>query len=144
VSLAGLVTPEAGSVAAASIAGLTASTHSAFSTASSSITFIPHLFFSPPPSQVPMKTIASNAGVEGAVIIGKVEEQADPSMGYNAATDEYTDMVKAGIIDPLKVVRTALVDAASVSSLITTSECVIVEAPEEKKAAPAMPDMGMY
>jgi hypothetical protein len=59
-------------------------------------------------------------------------------------TDEYCDMVKAGIIDPLKVVRTALVDAASVSSLITTSECVIVEAPEDKKSAPAMPDMGMY
>ncbi|WIA33427.1 hypothetical protein OEZ86_006559 [Tetradesmus obliquus] len=94
--------------------------------------------------KVPMKTIASNAGVEGAVIIGKVDEQADPNMGYDAATDQYTDMVKAGIIDPLKVVRTALVDAASVSSLITTSECVIVEAPEEKKAAPAMPDMGMY
>jgi chaperonin GroEL len=53
-------------------------------------------------------------------------------------------MVKAGIIDPLKVVRTALVDAASVSSLITTSECVIVEAQEDKKGAPAMPDMGMY
>lgn len=53
-------------------------------------------------------------------------------------------MVKAGIIDPLKVVRTALVDAASVSSLITTSECVIVEAVEDKKSAPAMPDMGMY
>eukprot|EP00878_Enallax_costatus_P000423 GHUV01000513.1.p1 GENE.GHUV01000513.1~~GHUV01000513.1.p1 ORF type:complete len:569 (+),score=200.80 GHUV01000513.1:158-1864(+) len=94
--------------------------------------------------KVPMKTIASNAGVEGAVIIGKVEEQADPNVGYDAAADEFTDMVKAGIIDPLKVVRTALVDAASVSSLITTSECVIVEAPEEKKGAPAMPDMGMY
>jgi chaperonin GroEL len=91
-----------------------------------------------------MKTIASNAGVEGAVIIGKVEEHDDPSLGYDAATDEFTDMVKAGIIDPLKVVRTALVDAASVSSLITTSECVIVEAPEEKKAGPPMPDMGMY
>lgn len=91
-----------------------------------------------------MRTIASNAGVEGAVIIGKVEEEADPNVGYDAATDQFTDMVKAGIIDPLKVVRTALVDAASVSSLITTSECVIVEAPEDKKAAPAMPDMGMY
>jgi chaperonin GroEL len=94
--------------------------------------------------KVPMKTIASNAGVEGAVIIGKAEEQTDPNVGYDAATDEFTDMVKAGIIDPLKVVRTALVDAASVSSLITTSECVIVEAPEEKKGAPPMPDMGMY
>eukprot|EP00879_Flechtneria_rotunda_P029549 GHRR01031967.1.p1 GENE.GHRR01031967.1~~GHRR01031967.1.p1 ORF type:complete len:494 (+),score=182.59 GHRR01031967.1:104-1483(+) len=94
--------------------------------------------------KVPMKTIASNAGVEGAVIIGKVEEQQEPNIGYNAASDEFTDMVESGIIDPLKVVRTALVDAASVSSLITTSECMIVEAPEDKKAAPAMPDMGMY
>jgi len=94
--------------------------------------------------KVPMKTIANNAGVEGAVIIGKVEEHEDPNIGYDAASDQFTDMVKAGIIDPLKVVRTALVDAASVSSLITTSECVIVEAPEDKKAAPPMPDMGMY
>jgi chaperonin GroEL len=95
--------------------------------------------------KVPMKTIASNAGVEGAVIVGKVEELTDPNMGYDAAAGAFTDMVKAGIIDPLKVVRTALVDAASVSSLITTSEAVVVEAPDEKKAgAPPMPDMGMY
>ncbi|KAG2483580.1 hypothetical protein HYH03_017587 [Edaphochlamys debaryana] len=94
--------------------------------------------------RVPMKTIASNAGVEGAVIVGKVLEMAEPSMGYNAASGEFVDMVKGGIIDPLKVVRTALVDAASVSSLITTSEAVIVEAPEEKKPAagyPPAPDM---
>eukprot|EP00195_Chlamydomonas_chlamydogama_P015198 CAMPEP_0202889864 /NCGR_PEP_ID=MMETSP1392-20130828/417_1 /ASSEMBLY_ACC=CAM_ASM_000868 /TAXON_ID=225041 /ORGANISM="Chlamydomonas chlamydogama, Strain SAG 11-48b" /LENGTH=570 /DNA_ID=CAMNT_0049573293 /DNA_START=61 /DNA_END=1773 /DNA_ORIENTATION=+ len=93
--------------------------------------------------RVPMKTIASNAGVEGAVIVGKVLEMSDPNMGYNAAAGEFTDMVKSGIIDPLKVVRTALVDAASVSSLITTSECVIVEAPEEKKPSgmPPAPDM---
>jgi hypothetical protein len=67
-----------------------------------------------------------------------------PQAGYDAAADAFTDMVKAGIIDPLKVVRTALVDAASVSSLITTSECVIVEAPEDKKPAMPSPDMGMY
>ncbi|KAG2436092.1 hypothetical protein HYH02_011603 [Chlamydomonas schloesseri] len=94
--------------------------------------------------RVPMKTIASNAGVEGAVIVGKVLEMAEPQMGYNAATGEFVDMIKGGIIDPLKVVRTALVDAASVSSLITTSECVVVEAPEEKKPAagyPPAPDM---
>ncbi|GIL83082.1 hypothetical protein Vretimale_11474 [Volvox reticuliferus] len=94
--------------------------------------------------RVPMKTIASNAGVEGAVVVGKVLELEDPSMGYNAATGQYQDMVKGGIIDPLKVVRTALVDAASVSSLITTSECVVVEAPEDKKPAagyPPAPDM---
>ncbi|KAI8474825.1 MAG: chaperonin Cpn60/TCP-1 family [Monoraphidium minutum] len=94
--------------------------------------------------KVPMKTIASNAGVEGAVIVGKVEEMPDFNAGYDAATDQFTDMVKAGIIDPLKVVRTALVDAASVSSLITTSECVIVDSPEDKKTAMPSPDMGMY
>ncbi|GBF97363.1 hypothetical protein Rsub_11010 [Raphidocelis subcapitata] len=94
--------------------------------------------------KVPMKTIASNAGVEGAVIVGKVEEMADFNAGYDAAADQFVDMTKAGIIDPLKVVRTALVDAASVSSLITTSECVIVEAAEDKKAAMPSPDMGMY
>jgi len=71
-------------------------------------------------------------------------------MGYNAATGEFVDMIQAGILDPLKVVRTALVDAASVSSLITTSECVIVEAAEEKRGAAAGPpggyggDGGMY
>lgn len=94
--------------------------------------------------KVPMKTIASNAGVEGAVIVGKVWEMADNQYGYNAASGEFVDMVKVGIIDPLKVVRTALVDAASVSSLITTSECVVVEAPEEKKGGPAMPPADMY
>jgi chaperonin GroEL len=94
--------------------------------------------------KVPMKTIASNAGVEGAVIVGKVEEMPDFSAGYDAAGDVFTDMVKAGIIDPLKVVRTALVDAASVSSLITTSEAVVVDAPDDKKPAMPAPDMGMY
>ncbi|KAJ9511320.1 hypothetical protein QJQ45_029754 [Haematococcus lacustris] len=96
--------------------------------------------------RVPMRTIANNAGVEGAVIVGKVLEMEDPAMGYDAASGQFCDMIKAGIIDPLKVVRTALVDAASVSSLITTSEAVIVEAPEEKKAGgpggyPQPPDM---
>ncbi|KXZ54556.1 hypothetical protein GPECTOR_4g621 [Gonium pectorale] len=119
--------------------------------------------------RVPMKTIASNAGVEGAVIVGKVVEMADPAFGYNAAVGEYMDMVKGASstrsrlpsrerlpTNPLtarppppappstQVVRTALLDAASVSSLITTSEAVIVEAPEDKKPAagyPPAPDM---
>ena len=76
--------------------------------------------------------------------MGKVIEHTDPNMGYDAATGTFTDMVKAGIIDPLKVVRTALVDAASVSSLITTSECVIVEAQEDKKPMPNMAAPDMY
>ncbi|ONK79578.1 uncharacterized protein A4U43_C01F7800 [Asparagus officinalis] len=77
--------------------------------------------------KTPVHTIASNAGVEGAVIVGKLLEQDNPDLGYDAAKGEYVDMVKAGIIDPLKVIRTALVDAASVSSLMTTTEAVVVD-----------------
>ncbi|KAL6208902.1 hypothetical protein ACLB2K_019845 [Fragaria x ananassa] len=86
--------------------------------------------------QMPVYTIASNAGVEGAVVVGKLLEQENPDLGYDAAKGEYVDMIKAGIIDPLKVIRTALVDAASVSSLMTTTEAVVVSLPE--KEAPAV------
>ncbi|KQK23701.1 chaperonin CPN60-1, mitochondrial [Brachypodium distachyon] len=88
--------------------------------------------------KTPVHTIASNAGVEGAVIVGKLLEQDNTDLGYDAAKGEYVDMIKAGIIDPLKVIRTALVDAASVSSLMTTTEAIIVETPTEEKSAPAM------
>lgn len=83
----------------------------------------------------PVHIIASNAGVEGAVVVGKLLEQDNPDLGYDAAKGEYVDLVKAGIIDPLKVIRTALVDAASVSSLMTTTEAVIVELPKDEKEA---------
>ncbi|KAJ1435753.1 TCP-1-like chaperonin intermediate domain superfamily [Sesbania bispinosa] len=86
--------------------------------------------------KTPVHTIASNAGVEGAVVVGKLLEQNNPDLGYDAAKGEYVDMVKAGIIDPLKVIRTALVDAASVSSLMTTTEAVVSELPKED--VPAM------
>uniref|UniRef100_A0A0E0CV40 Uncharacterized protein n=1 Tax=Oryza meridionalis TaxID=40149 RepID=A0A0E0CV40_9ORYZ len=92
--------------------------------------------------KTPVHTIASNAGVEGSVIIGKLLEQDNTDLGYDAAKGEYVDMVKSGIIDPLKVIRTALVDAASVSSLMTTTESIIVEIPKEEEAAPAMGGMG--
>ncbi|OIS96488.1 PREDICTED: chaperonin CPN60-2, mitochondrial-like [Nicotiana attenuata] len=88
--------------------------------------------------KTPVHTIASNAGVEGAVVVGKLLEQDDTDLGYDAAKGEYVDMVKAGIIDPLKVIRTALVDAASVSSLLTTTEAVVVELPKDEKETPAM------
>ncbi|XP_073002345.1 chaperonin CPN60-2, mitochondrial [Typha latifolia] len=88
--------------------------------------------------KTPVHTIAANAGVEGAVVVGKLLEQDNPDLGYDAAKGEYVDMVKAGIIDPLKVIRTALVDAASVSSLMTTTEAVVVELPKEEKDTPAM------
>lgn len=77
--------------------------------------------------KMPAYTIAQNAGVEGAVVVGKLLEQTNMSIGYDAAKAEYVDMVKAGIIDPVKVIRTSLVDAASVASLMTTTESVVAD-----------------
>lgn len=88
--------------------------------------------------RAPVHTIAANAGVEGAVVVGKLLEQDNPDLGYDAAKGQYVDMVKEGIIDPLKVIRTALTDAASVSSLLTTTEAVIVELPKDEKEGPPM------
>jgi chaperonin GroEL len=90
--------------------------------------------------QEPVRTIANNAGAEGSVVVGKILENASLTFGYNAATGEYGDLVQLGVIDPVKVVRTALQDAASVASLLITTEALIVEAP--KDAAPAMPGGG--
>lgn len=81
--------------------------------------------------QAPIRQIAENAGVDGAVVAGKLLEATDYNYGYNAATGEYTDMIKAGIIDPTKVVRTALQDAASVASLLITTEAMVTEIPEK-------------
>ncbi|MED6221746.1 hypothetical protein PIB30_057716 [Stylosanthes scabra] len=92
--------------------------------------------------KTPVHTIASNAGVEGAVVVGKLLEQNNPDLGYDAAKGEYVDMVKAGIIDPLKVIRTALVDAASVSSLMTTTEAVVSELPKDDEAPSMAGGMG--
>lgn len=96
--------------------------------------------------KVPMRTIANNAGVEGSVIVEKVLSFEDKGMGYNAATDEFCDMVKAGVIDPLKVVRTALVDAAGVASLMLTTECMITDLPQKDGAGvpPMPPGMGGF
>ncbi|KAI9073691.1 hypothetical protein K1719_044355 [Acacia pycnantha] len=88
--------------------------------------------------KTPVHTIASNAGVEGAVIVGKLLEQDNPDLGYDAAKGEYVDMVKAGIIDPLKVIRNALVDAARVSSLMTTTEAVVSKLPKDEKEVSPM------
>jgi chaperonin GroEL len=89
----------------------------------------------------PLRMIAQNAGVEGSIVLAKVKE-AKGNTGYNAATDEYEDLVKAGVIDPTKVTRTALQNAASISGLLLTTECVVVERKEEKPAAPAGPPGG--
>jgi len=89
----------------------------------------------------PIRMIAQNAGVEGSIIVAKVKESKDKNFGYNAATDEYEDLVKAGVIDPTKVTRTALQNAASIAGLLLTTECVVVERKEEKPA-PAAPGGG--
>lgn len=89
------------------------------------------------PRRRPLTTIAANAGLPGDVIVGKLLEQDNPRWGFNAAVGEYTDMIKAGIIDPTKVVRTALQDASSVAALMTTAEAAVADLPEEKGAAPA-------
>merc|ERR1712063_198499 len=79
--------------------------------------------------RIPIKTIANNAGVEGSVIVGELEKTTSPNIGYNALTGEVVDMIKAGVIDPTKVVRMALLDAASVSSLMTTTEAIVADLP---------------
>ena len=93
--------------------------------------------------QSPVRQIAENAGVEGSIVVGKMLDKKDANYGYNAATDNFEDLVKAGVIDPVKVVRTALQDAASVAGLLITTEAMVAEKAAEGGAAmPAMPDMG--
>ena len=89
----------------------------------------------------PCRQIASNAGVDGSIVIGKILEHKDYAFGYDAQTGIYGDVVKMGIIDPTKVVRTALQDAASIASLLITTEAMVAERPDLKPAAPA-PGMG--
>jgi chaperonin GroEL len=93
---------------------------------------------------IPCKQIAENAGAEGAVIVGKLSDSNDKNFGYDAQSGKFVDMIKSGIIDPAKVVRTALQDAASVAGLLITTEAMVAEKPEDKSAMPAMPggDMG--
>ena len=89
----------------------------------------------------PARQIANNAGADGSVIVGKLIEEGKPTIGYDAQTGEFTDMIKAGVIDPTKVVRSALQNAASVAGLLVTTEAMVAELDEPKPAAPA-PDMG--
>ncbi|HNN56000.1 MAG: chaperonin GroEL [Novosphingobium sp.] len=91
----------------------------------------------------PVKQIAENAGEDGAVVAGRLLDKDDESWGFNAATDTYENLKAAGVIDPTKVVRTALQDAASVSGLLITTEAAIAEKPEDKPAMPPMPGGGM-
>ena len=96
--------------------------------------------------QAPVRQIAENAGVEGSIVVGKLLESSSEGQGYDAQNDAYVDMVEKGIIDPAKVVRTALQDAASVAGLLITTEAGVADAPKKDDGGPAMPaggDMGM-
>src|SRR6187455_1851579 len=90
----------------------------------------------------PLRTIASNAGFEGAIVIGKVRDSKDPNYGFNAATEEYADMIAAGILDPAKVTRSALQNAASIASLMLTTEALVSEIQDDDKAPAGMPGGG--
>jgi chaperonin GroEL len=91
----------------------------------------------------PIRLIAQNAGVEGSIVVAKVRESKERNYGYNAQTDSYEDLVKAGVIDPTKVTRTALQNAASIAGLLLTTECVVAEKPEAKPAFAGPPGGGM-
>ncbi|WP_349359597.1 chaperonin GroEL [Stappia sp.] len=93
--------------------------------------------------EAPIRQIAENAGVEGSIVVGKILENPDENFGFNAQSEEYVDMIAAGIIDPTKVVRTALQDAASVAGLLITTEAMVAELPKKDGGAPAMPGGGM-
>src|SRR5690349_14395404 len=93
--------------------------------------------------QAPARQIAVNAGTDGSIVVGKLTDKGDPNWGFDAQTGEYCDLVQAGVIDPAKVVRIALQDAASVAGLLITTEAMVAEKPEKKPASPAMPGGGM-
>jgi chaperonin GroEL len=89
--------------------------------------------------QAPIRQIAENAGVEGSIVVGKVLENASATFGFNAQTERYVDLVQDGVIDPAKVVRTALQDAASVAGLMITTEAAVAEAPKKTSGGAQMP-----
>jgi chaperonin GroEL len=92
--------------------------------------------------EAPVRQIAENSGVEGSIVVGKIMDNKSETFGFDAQKEEYVDMVDAGIIDPAKVVRTALQDAASIAGLLVTTEAMVAESPKDASAGPAMPPMG--
>jgi chaperonin GroEL len=92
--------------------------------------------------QSPARQIAANAGAEPSIVAGKILENKSGTYGYNAQTGEYGDLIAMGIVDPVKVVRAALQDAASIAGLLITTEAMVAEVPKKESSAPAMPDMG--
>jgi chaperonin GroEL len=93
--------------------------------------------------QEPLRLIAENAGEEGAIVLGKVKDSKDNNFGYNALTGEYEDLVKAGVLDPTKVVRTALTNAGSIAALMLTTEALVADIAEEKRGSPSAGHSGM-
>lgn len=93
--------------------------------------------------QVPARQILQNAGEDGSLVVGKLLENSNYNWGFNAATGEYQDMLKAGVIDPAKVVRTALQDAASVAALLITTEALVADKPKKSEPATAAPPMDL-
>ena len=91
---------------------------------------------------MPTRQIVENAGADGSVVVGKLLENKSPNFGYDAQKGEFTDMIASGIVDPTKVVRHALQDAASIAGLLVTTEAMVAEKPEPKSAMPAMPPGG--
>ena len=91
--------------------------------------------------EAPLRTIVYNAGIEGSIVVQKVKEGKD-DFGYNARTDKFENLYKAGVIDPTKVTRIAIENAASIASMLLTTECVIADEPEDTNSAAAMAGMG--
>jgi chaperonin GroEL len=91
--------------------------------------------------EAPIRQIAENSGVEGSIVVGRITDNSSQTYGFNAQTEEYVDMLSAGIVDPAKVVRVALQDAASIAGLLITTEAMVAETPK-KESAPAMPGGG--
>jgi chaperonin GroEL len=92
--------------------------------------------------ETPLRQIAENSGVEGSIVVNKILENKSETYGFDAQTEEYVDMLDKGIVDPAKVVRAALQDAASIAGLLVTTEAMVAETPKDQPAMPAMPGGG--
>jgi len=92
--------------------------------------------------EAPLRQIAENSGVEGSIVVGKILESKEETFGFDAQSENYVDMVEKGIIDPAKVVRAALQDAASIAGLLVTTEAMVAEAPKKQAPMPPMPPGG--
>jgi chaperonin GroEL len=92
--------------------------------------------------EAPIRQIATNSGVEGSIVVGKILDNPSQTYGFNAQTEEYVDMLQAGIVDPAKVVRAALQDAASIAGLLVTTEAMVADAPKKDSGGGGMPGGG--